>query len=172
MAAQGCEVVADLTDSASMVGGPFLKLGYYHAMVRRLQKSIRAIRPDVHVPIDSPALNWHLAKAARQCGSKVVYYIAPQVWAWAPWRVKKLRRLADAVACILPFEQEYLRARDVNATFVGHPLYDDLPAGPTDQPDLLEAWSSGRWRFCPIRCTRDLDRRWQRSTWRRSTRSR
>jgi len=127
MAAAGCEVVADLTAHASMVGGPFLKLGYWFRTVKRLQKAVRDVKPDVLVPIDSPALNWHLCKAAKSVGSTVMYYIAPQVWAWAPWRIRKVRRLTDAVACILPFEEAYFRQRGVNARFVGHPLFDVQP---------------------------------------------
>jgi lipid-A-disaccharide synthase len=163
MAAEGCEVVADLTQDASMVGGPFLRLGHYYRAVRRLQQAIRHARPDVVVPVDSPALNWHLAKTSRQLGIPVVYYIAPQVWAWAPWRVRKLARLTTAVACILPFEEEYLRSRGVNATYVGHPLFDDLgeqrsharadlgmapdePPRGQDLPDLCDAWANGTWR--------------------------
>jgi len=72
-------------------------------------------------------MNWHLAAAAGKSGAKVMYFIAPQVWAWAPWRVKKLARLTNAVACILPFEESYLRHRGVNARYVGHPLLDFLP---------------------------------------------
>jgi lipid-A-disaccharide synthase len=164
MAAEGCEVVADLTQDASMVGGPFLRLGHYYRAVRRLQRAIREARPGVVVPVDSPALNWHLAKTARQLGIPVVYYIAPQVWAWAPWRVRKLARLTTAVACILPFEEEYLRSRGVNSTYVGHPLFDDLGEQPSHArapirvgtdlgmapgdglPDLCDAWANGTWR--------------------------
>lgn len=145
MAAEGCEVVVDLTRKASMVGGPFMRLGYYYRNVRLLQRAIEDIKPDVLVPVDSPALNWHMCKTARKIGTPVMYYIAPQVWAWAPWRVKKLARLTDAVACILPFEQEYLRKRGVNATYVGHPLFDDLPADHAP-PNLEEAWADGTWR--------------------------
>jgi lipid-A-disaccharide synthase len=150
MAAAGCEVIADLTRKASMLAGPILRLGYYVRMVRRIQQTIRTMRPDVLVPVDSPALNWHLAASARQVGTPVVYYIAPQVWAWAPWRVRKLARLTDAVACILPFEQRYLRDRGVNATYVGHPLLDTLPPRPAVLPDLAEAWYEGTWRVAML----------------------
>ncbi len=147
MAEAGCEVIADLTREASMLAGPALRLGYYLRAMRRVKQSIGDIRPDVHVPVDSPAINWHLAAAARKAGASVVYYIAPQVWAWAPWRVRKLARLTDKVACILPFEQRYLRHRGVRATYVGHPLFDELTEQASEPPDLSEAWMSGRWRI-------------------------
>jgi len=60
----------------------------------------------------------------------VLYYkIAPQLWASRERRIKQVRRFVNRVACILPFEEEYYRVRGVEATFVGHPLFDELPAG-------------------------------------------
>jgi lipid-A-disaccharide synthase len=157
MAQAGCEVLADLTGKASMFGGPVLKAGYYLRTMRRLCKGLRRARPDLFIPVDSPALNWHLAKAARKIGVPVFYYIAPQVWAWAPWRVKKLARLTDRVGCILPFEQRYLWDRGVNATYVGHPLFDALPAPPAPPapPDLADAWVNGTWRVAMLPGSRE-----------------
>ncbi len=150
MHAAGCEVacpdVGDITAHASMTTGPLFKLGYYRWAIGKIKRAIGEIRPDVHVPVDSPALNWHLAAAAKQSGAKVVYYIAPQVWAWAQWRIKKLKRLTDHVACILPFEQDWLRQRGIAATYVGHPLFDDAPGRPSELPDLMEAWTEGTWK--------------------------
>jgi lipid-A-disaccharide synthase len=149
MQAAGCECIEDLTARAQMLGGPLFALPRWIATVRRLQRAIREARPDVFVPVDSPALNWHLCKAARSVGAKIMHYVSPQVWAWATWRITKLRRLTDRVACILPFEQDYLREHGVPATFVGHPLFDELPARPADEhlPDLAEAWHDGQWRI-------------------------
>jgi len=149
MARAGCEPAVkglDLTAQASMLTGPLTRLGYYRRAIRSLQNSIAQIRPDVHVPVDSPALNWHLAATAKQVGAKVAYYVAPQLWAWAPWRIHKLARLTDHVACILPFEQDWLRERHVKASYVGHPLFDSLPDRPENPPDLLDAWSHGTWQ--------------------------
>jgi len=145
MAAAGCELLADLTIKAAMLGGPILRLGYWLRLVSRIKRSLMQLKPDLHIPVDSPALNWHLAGAARRAGTPVMYYIAPQVWAWAPWRVRKLARLTDAVACILPFEQRYFQDRGVNATYVGHPLFDTLEPVTGPLPDLAEAWSEGTW---------------------------
>ena len=176
MAAAGCEVIADMTTRASMLGGPLTQLGYYVPLVLGLQRKIRQLAPDVVVPIDSPALNWHIAKAARKAGSSVVYYISPQVWAWAPWRVKKLARLTDHVACILPFERRYLQDRGVRAKYVGHPLLDSLPEPPDPMPDIVSAWSEGSWNVVLLpgsrsseikghgkalaNCSRTIRRRW------------
>ena len=146
MQSAGCECLIDLTANATMLAGPALRPVYYIRAVRMLQRAIREIRPDVLVPVDSPALNWHLAKAAKQAGIKVMYYIAPQVWGWAAWRVRKLASLTDRVACILPFEQRYLSDRGVEAEFVGHPLFDHIPPRPDPPADLPQAWAEGRWK--------------------------
>lgn len=175
----GCEALADLTKHASMLGGPLLRLGYYFRLVKRLQKAIREIKADIHIPVDSPALNWHLAAASKKADVPVMYYIAPQVWAWAPWRVKKLARLTDHVACILPFEQRYFRDRGVNATYVGHPLFDEIPPRPQQPADLAEAWTEGRFHVALLpgsrkseikghipallECARAIRRRWSRA---------
>jgi lipid-A-disaccharide synthase len=150
MAEAGCEVLADLTGQASMFVAAVLQARSLAGAVLRLCKAIRDLRPDLFIPVDSPGFNWHLAAAARKAGTPVFYYIAPQVWAWAPWRVKKLARLSDQVACILPFEQRYLWDRGVNAVFVGHPLFDGLPPRPAELPDLADAWTQGRWRVALI----------------------
>ncbi len=145
MAEAGCEVLADLTRRADMLLGPVLRLHHYWQTVRRVQRAVRDLRPDLCVATDSPAFNWHVAAAAKEAGSPVLHYVAPQVWAWAPWRVKKLARLTDRVACLLPFEEEYLRSRGVPATFVGHPIFDGAPPVP-QPPDLIDAWFHGTWR--------------------------
>jgi lipid-A-disaccharide synthase len=72
-------------------------------------------------------MNFHFARIAHEMNIPVLQYVAPQLWAWAKWRMKKLRRWVNQVACILPFEEDWFRGHGVNATFVGHPLFDELP---------------------------------------------
>lgn len=153
MAAGGCELVANPVGKAAMLGGGIQMAAYFHGVIKQAKAAMAAHRPAVHVPVDSPAMNWHLAKAAKALGVPVMYYVAPQVWAWAPWRVKKVRKLTDAVACILPFEEDYLRQRRVNARFVGHPLLEELPA--PELPDLDAAAASGRWKIAMLPGSRD-----------------
>jgi lipid-A-disaccharide synthase len=147
MQAAGCESLVDLTGAAAMLGGPLLKLHWWRRQVKMLQRAIVETKPDLLIPTDSPALHWHLCKAARAAGVGVLYYVAPQVWAWAPWRIKKVRRLVDRLACILPFEEEYFSSRGVEAKFVGHPLFDQLPPARSADacPDLASASQSGAW---------------------------
>jgi len=155
MAEAGCELLAEPVRRAAMLDSAFSHVLYYWHLIRRVRRAMDERAPAVHVPVDSPAMNWSLARAARKRGIPVAYYIAPQVWAWAPWRVRKLRRLTDAVACILPFEADYLQARGVNAHFVGHPLFDDLP--PAAPPDLDAPAADGRWRIALLAGSREAE---------------
>jgi lipid-A-disaccharide synthase len=99
--------------------------------VRALTGRVRAVRHvlkkeawDVVVLIDNPGLNFHFARVAKQTGHRVLYYIAPQVWAWRPGRMKWMQRRIDHVVVILPFEAALYERAGVRCTFVGHPLLD------------------------------------------------
>jgi lipid-A-disaccharide synthase len=85
-------------------------------------------RPDVVALIDFPGFHWWLARRAKEHGIPVVYFVPPQIWGWASWRVRKLRRLTDKVLCNLPFELDWYRRRHVDAEYVGHPYFDELRA--------------------------------------------
>jgi len=84
-------------------------------------------KPDLVIGVDSPDMNIHFARLAKAHGAPMLQYVAPQLWGWREYRIKKIRPVVDMIACILPFEQEYFRKLGVNATFVGHPLFDELP---------------------------------------------
>ena len=107
------------------------------ATYRRLVADARANRPDVFVAIDFPDFNFRLAHAVRRLGVPVVYYISPQLWAWRPGRMKTMKHIADRVLVIFPFEEGIYREAGVSATWVGHPLLDELPA-PRPRSDLRE----------------------------------
>jgi lipid-A-disaccharide synthase len=83
-------------------------------------------RPDLAIVIDSPAFNWRVARQMKKRGIPVVYYVAPQFWAWRQGRVRLLRKYITRALVIFPFEEKFYRERGVDATFVGHPL-SDLP---------------------------------------------
>ena len=87
---------------------------------------------DLHVPIDSPAANFPICALTKPRGAKVVHVVAPQMWAWGSWRVRKLRRLTDLVLCLLPFEPAWFRTRGVPAEFIGHPMFDAPLPPPRD----------------------------------------
>jgi lipid-A-disaccharide synthase len=93
-----------------------------------LRRALREREPDIAILVDSPDLNLPLAAVAKRAGRRVLYYVAPQVWAWRFARVRKLRRRVDQVAVIFPFEEQLLRGAQVPATFVGHPLVERMAA--------------------------------------------
>jgi lipid-A-disaccharide synthase len=70
-------------------------------------------------------------------GVPVVYYISPQLWAWRPGRMKTMRRLADRVLVIFPFEEALYREAGVPVEWVGHPLLDVMP--PQRPRDVIAA---------------------------------
>jgi len=81
---------------------------------------------DLVVFIDNPGLNMRLARMAKAAGRRVLYYIAPQIWAWRPGRMKWIQERVDHVVVILPFEPDLYRRAGVRCTFVGHPLLDSV----------------------------------------------
>ncbi len=127
MAKAGCQLHADLTQLAII--GVVRALLYLHRFLGLLWRADRYFlrqRPDLVVLIDYPGFNWWIARRAKARGIPVVYYGTPQLWAWASWRVKKIRRYVDHVLCKLPFEPKWFAQRGCQATFVGHPYFDEL----------------------------------------------
>jgi lipid-A-disaccharide synthase len=88
---------------------------------------LRAVKPDVFIGIDSPDFNLPVEAALKKLAVPTVQYVSPQVWAWRQSRVKGIRKAADLVLCVLPFETEFYAAHDVKSVFVGHPLADEIP---------------------------------------------
>jgi lipid-A-disaccharide synthase len=127
MEAAGAQIIERTGDDAVM-GVPGLAKIREHQRINKRIGAWLAAHPEVgvHVPVDSPAANFPVCEIARKHGMRVVHLVAPQVWAWGSWRVKKLRRLSDLVLCLLPFEQAWFERRGVPARFVGHPLFDTV----------------------------------------------
>jgi lipid-A-disaccharide synthase len=106
-------------------------------LLRELARAFQSHRYDLIVPIDYPGFHLRVAEAAHRAGIKVLYYIAPQLWAWRPGRARRFARAVDRIAVILPFEADFFRGLGLRADFVGHPLVD---RGPT--PSRREARSA------------------------------
>jgi len=128
MRAAGCSAWADSHELAVM--GLFEPLKHLPRLLRlrhRLAARFRSERPDVFVGIDAPAFNLGLAATLRAAGLATVQYVSPQVWAWRQGRVREIARACDLVLCLLPFEAEFYARHGVQASFVGHPLADQIP---------------------------------------------
>ena len=144
MAAAGCSLHEDLTKLAVMwFARVLLNLHHFWNLVSRADRYFRHHRPDAVVLIDYPGFNWWIARRAKAHGIPVIYYGTPQLWAWAGWRVKKMRRFVDHVLCKLPFEESWYRERGCHATYVGHPYFDQLRGERLDE-EFIRAQKSGR----------------------------
>ena len=133
MASAGCQLHEDLTALAVMwILRVILNIHKFLNLVSRADRFFQHQRPDAVVLIDYPGFNWWIARRAKAHGIPVFYYAPPQLWAWAGWRVKKMRKFVDHVLCSLPFEQEWFQSRGCNATFVGHPYFDEVRAQKLD----------------------------------------
>jgi lipid-A-disaccharide synthase len=128
MRAAGCETVIDAGHLA-VVGITEIvsHLPNIYARFRELVRAMEERRPQAAVVIDSPAFNLRVAKQAHRRGIPVIYYVAPQFWAWRQWRTKIIRRYVRKALVIFPFEVEFYRKWGVDAEFVGHPLADAAP---------------------------------------------
>lgn len=123
MRAAGCQTLVDARELA-MVGIVEVLPGLPKAWraLQLLKNSAKKEPPALAILVDFPDFNLRLAKALKRLGTPVVYFVAPQVWAWRPGRLKTLRRNVDRLLCIFPFEEEFFTAGGVEAEFVGHPL--------------------------------------------------
>jgi lipid-A-disaccharide synthase len=99
----------------------------HYRLLRRTRAAFRAGSYDVAVFVDYPGYHLRAAAAAAAAGVPVLYYIAPQLWAWGAGRVRRLARAVRQLAVILPFEEPFFREHGVPTTFVGHPLKDRTP---------------------------------------------
>jgi lipid-A-disaccharide synthase len=136
MAAEGVELLAEVEDLAVMGFAEVVsRLPYFIRLKRTVFDALERERVDLVIPIDYPGFNLRLSRQATRRGVPVLYYIAPQVWAWHTSRTRALARDTRRVAVILPFEAEFLRRHGAEAEFVGSPLLE-LP-----MPEIgREAW--------------------------------
>ncbi len=142
MRALGCQTVRDMTTGSAMAAGAFLKVGSGLAMFSHVDRVLASEPLDLAILVDAPTYHLPIARRCKARGLPVLYYIAPQVWAWAEFRVRKIRRRTDRLAVIFPFEQEYFRGHGIDAVYVGHPLWDALARREVDA-DLVARMRGG-----------------------------
>jgi len=131
----GLRSIAKIED-ISVVG--FWEVAKRYCYFRKLMNECKSIIQNDNViafiPIDYPGFNIPLASFAKNCGKKVIYYIAPQLWAWGSNRARKLACAVDLLLVVFPFEQDFFNNYNINTKFVGHPLLDN----PVFQANALE----------------------------------
>ena len=106
-------------------------LPFFLSLLWKTREDLRADPPDLVIPVDYPGFNLRLARYAKELRIPVLYYIAPQVWAWHRSRMGELAANADHLAVVLPFEEKLFRDAGATVTFVGHPLLDLPPTHET-----------------------------------------
>lgn len=144
----GCELDHDLTQLAVMgVVEVLPKLGHFMRLADQAEAVFASGSVSAVLLADFPGFNWHMAKRAKKYGLPVYYYLPPQLWAWAPWRIRKVRRTVDKVLSVLPFECQWYQQRGVDAQCVGHPFFDHVAEQSLDPAvlaDLTEQQQAGK----------------------------
>jgi lipid-A-disaccharide synthase len=127
MEAEGVRPIVDFERLVVMgLAEVLVRLPFFFTLRRRVRRFLDQTRPDLVIPIDYPGFNLRLCAEAHARRIPVLYYIAPQLWAWRPERARILAEQADRVAVVFPHEEPFLREFGVEAVFVGHPLLDEL----------------------------------------------
>jgi lipid-A-disaccharide synthase len=125
MRAAGCDIVVDAKHLAVFGITEILShLPKIYAEYGKLIRAAEAARPDLAIVIDSPAFNFRVARELHRRGVPVIYFVAPQLWAWREYRVKRVQRWIRKVLCIFPFEADFYRKHGIEVEYVGHPLAD------------------------------------------------
>lgn len=134
MAEAGVDLLEETVGSATMtVGAGVVAEGRELLRRKAMVKRWLGDQPlDLLIPVDAPAANWSFCNLVRKHrpAARIVHLVCPQVWAWASWRVARLRRGSDLVLCLLPFEPAWLDRHGVTGLFVGHPLFEASTMGP------------------------------------------
>ncbi len=134
MAAEGLDSLFPMADLAVM--GLVEVLPHLRRILRRMaetEAAARRLRPDALVTIDSPAFSLRVAKRLKGAGFPLIHYVAPSVWAWKPWRARRVAGFLDHLLALLPFEPPYFEAHGLATTVVGHPVVEAVApadAGP------------------------------------------
>lgn len=131
MAAAGARILRSIDGLAAMGLVEIVdKLPAHWRLLRRLRAAFRRHEFDLVIPVDYPGFHQYVAEAAKRAGVPVLWYIAPQLWAWRPGRARRLARAVDRLAVILPFESAFFARHGIEARYVGHPLIE-APAPPS-----------------------------------------
>jgi lipid-A-disaccharide synthase len=121
----GVELVARSSDVAvTGFGEVWSKLPLLRRTLHRLVEEAERRKPRIAILTDFPSFHLRLARRLKARGIPCVYFVAPQFWAWRPWRVNLIRRRFVSALCIFPFEEDFFRKAGIETTFIGHPLVD------------------------------------------------
>ncbi|QDT91371.1 lipid-A-disaccharide synthase [Gimesia algae] len=139
MQSAGCHLEVRLTDYAVMGIFNVLPLIFkFIQLLRQAGQYLETHRPDAVILVDFPGFNWWVARKAKALGIPVFYYLPPQLWAWAPWRIRRVRKHVDYVLSGLKFEKAWYESRGVKVDYIGHPFFDEVASKELDSTILSE----------------------------------
>ena len=101
-------------------------LAFFAGVEKRIKNIFKNNPPDLVVLVDYPGLNMRIAKLAKSYNIPILYFIVPQFWAWKYKRIFKLQKYTDHIAYILPFEGKHFSKHNIDASFVGHPISEEI----------------------------------------------
>ena len=125
MANAGVELIGRTSDNPAMGLNALFKIEEVRRHIKEIKIWMEKNQFDIFVPVDSPAANFPICKIVRRYPVKIIHLVAPQMWAWGQWRLKKLKRLTDLVLCMLPFEPNFFQAHGIKSTFIGHHIFEN-----------------------------------------------
>ena len=163
MERSGCRLLFRLTDLAVMfIWEVVPQLLTFYRLVQQANRYFRETPPDAVVLVDYPGFNWWIARKAKAAGIPVFYYLPPQLWAWGPWRVKKMRKFVDHILCGLAFEPKWYAERGLQAEYVGHPFFDEIAAHQLDREFLASQSKEGAQivGVLPGSRNKEIERNW------------
>lgn len=127
LAETGAHIICDYYNiSITGISEAFSKINHIHKTLRTVKKHIKDTRPALVILVDFPGFNLRMARFSKKLGIPVIYFIAPQIWAWRKKRIETIKRYVDRVICILPFEQMLYESNGVDAVYVGHPFVNTV----------------------------------------------
>lgn len=127
MRSAGADMIASLENLGVMGFTEVLtRLPAFYRLMQKLKRFMQDEQPKLVIAIDFPGFNLRLCGEAKKLGIPVLYYIAPQIWAWGRKRINLMARVVNRVAVVFPFEPVIYRERGIDASFVGHPLLESI----------------------------------------------
>jgi lipid-A-disaccharide synthase len=135
-----CELLADLTQYAVMwLSQAITQYFKFKKLLQTAKDYFLREQIDAVILVDYPGFNWHVAKLAKEYGIPVFYFMPPQIWSWASWRIHKMKRWVDYVLTPLEFEQRWFEQHNINSFYIGHPFFEETAHKESD-PAFLDAF--------------------------------
>ena len=145
LAEAGAEIIYDYRNiSLTGISELFSKIIHIYDALKMVKKYIRETRPALVILVDFPGFNLRIARFAKKLGIPVLYFIAPQIWAWKKKRIQTIKRYVDRVICILPFEKKLYDSYGIDAVYVGHPFVNTVKPSLSREEFLKQIGADGK----------------------------